>query len=178
MLAPLKINVGCADKMLPGYLNLDVNPPNAPVPDGSRFLAWDVRNGGMRALPLALARIEEIRADQFLEHLSLDDGMAWLRECRGIVGGGARLCLSVPDIRRHVDDYIDRVQRVPLRSDQRHPGPFRPEVNVMISVIYEWGHRMIYDEEMLRTVLELTGWGVERLSREDGANLSVVALPV
>ena len=101
-----------------------------------------------------------------------------LRLARSTLAPGGRLSLALPDWGAHVADYIDRQQRVPLRAPSIAGGMFRPEVNVMLNILYNWGHQMVYDEEMLRLVLDAAGWAKAAITHPDGANLVVEAVKI
>lgn len=166
----MKINLGCGRNPLAGYLNVDLLRYDGI--NYSVFTFWQ-----MDALELLNCTwpepVTEIRADQFLEHLKLEQGLELLKLAWQVLAPGGHLRLTLPDWAAHVADYVDCQQRVPLREASIASGIFRPEVNVMLRIVFDWGHQMFYDREMLRTVLDLTGWKTATITRPDGANLVV-----
>ena len=171
----LKLNIGCGKRPLKdGYINIDMTRYADVDYAGCEFLLMDVRHelaDWLQGKP-----IEEIRTDQFLEHLTLAEGQQFLAVCRDALKPDGVLKLSVPDFARHIADYTERQQRVPLNIPTIANGPFRNEVNVLLSVVYGWGHKMIYDEEMLTVVLTQAGFRSSSIVH-DGANIAVVAVP-
>ena len=172
----MRVNVGCGRRPLQGYVNLDlVRYPDVDYA-GVEFRQVDARDlSWWEAAPL-----EEIRADQFLEHLTRDEGLAWLRECRRVIAPTGVLRLTVPDFGAHAADYASREQTVRLSGwlrDRLLQDPVYDLVDeVRIYVLHGEGHRMHYDARMLRRALEATGWEVARLD-PDGANIAVTCRP-
>ena len=169
----IKLNLGCGRNPLAGYWNVDLIRYEGVDYGDEIFFQEDVFD--------FLARnfhddVIEIRADQFLEHLRLEQGLRFLRKARRVLSPGGRLRLTLPDWAAHVADYVDHLQRVPLRDMSMAEGIFRPEINVLVRIVFDWGHQMIYDEEMLRTVLDMTGWQDAVITHPDGANLLVEAI--
>jgi len=172
----MRINVGCGRRPLPGYVNID----RCRYPDvdysGVEFYEGDYREWQ----PALTEPVTEVRADQFLEHLAREDGLAFLRWCHGLLAPAGTLRLTVPDLDVHLRDMRNGAQTVPLppwlRSLPAQP-PYRPEENVFLFALYGEGHCMVYNESMLRAALSHTGFRVLDLQRPDGANLAVTAAP-
>jgi predicted SAM-dependent methyltransferase len=170
----VRINIGCGRRPLAGWLNVDLQRYDGVDYSGTEVILADVRE------PATWQRwrgVEEIRADQFLEHLTIPEGRQFLARCRTALISGGRLRLTVPDFAAHVADYLERKQRVPLSSPSIAEGLFRPEINVLIRMLYDWGHRTIYDAETLGVVLDLAGFRVLEMTHPDGANVVVTATP-
>lgn len=77
----MKINLGCGGNILDGFLNYDDDV------DISKPLPWKDNS------------IEFILAEHVFEHISPQDGLRFLDECRRILkpGGTLRLCVPVLD---------------------------------------------------------------------------------
>src|ERR1700751_4968643 len=67
------VHIGSGPNLLAGWINVDLNP----VP-GLDF-ALDVRRG------LPFENVSLLFAEHFLEHLTLEEGLAFLRECRRVL---------------------------------------------------------------------------------------------
>ena len=67
---PVRLHVGSGSESIPGWINID----NHALPGVDHVL--DVRRG------LPFRDVRSIYAEHFLEHLSLDEGLAFLVECR------------------------------------------------------------------------------------------------
>lgn len=79
----MKLNLGCADLLIPGYVNIDIVPPADRLVDLSVF-PW----------PFQTDSCDEIRAHDILEHLP--DKIAAMNEIHRILRDGGRLDLFVP----------------------------------------------------------------------------------
>ena len=172
----MRLNLGCGQNPLKDYVNVDLIRYGGVDYSGVEFIQADVLDV-LTWWPWK-EPVTEIHANQFLEHLKLEDGLKMLRLARSTLAPGGRLSLALPDWGAHVADYIDRQQRVPLRAPSIAGGMFRPEVNVMLNILYNWGHQMVYDEEMLRLVLDAAGWAKAAITHPDGANLVVEAVKI
>jgi predicted SAM-dependent methyltransferase len=173
----MRLNIGAGMRPLPGYVNVDRERyPGVDYALGE-FVQLDVLESGFVAWLRARCwhaadPITEVRLEQFLEHLSIEQGVWLLRALLPFLTEDARVHITVPDFARHADDYRERVQRVPLRDPAIAAGLFRPEVNVLQRILYDWGHRAVYDEEILRIVLREGGYEPVEITRADGANVA------
>lgn len=82
---PLRLNLGAGGKVIPGYLNVDV--------DGTPDIKSDVRK-----LPFEDDEVDEIMAIHIFEHLYLWDAAPTLVEWRRVLKPGGRLILEMPDL--------------------------------------------------------------------------------
>src|SRR6516225_755630 len=83
---PKRLNIGCGQQSIPGWINID----NQGLPGVDQVL--DVRKG------LPFSGVAAIYAEHFLEHLSLDEGLAFLRECRRVLADDGTVRLSTPSL--------------------------------------------------------------------------------
>jgi predicted SAM-dependent methyltransferase len=135
---PVRLHIGCGQQAMPGWINID----NQPLPGVDRVL--DVRQG----LPFRGAAA--IYAEHFLEHLTLDDGLAFLRECRRALAPSGVLRLSTPN--------LDWVYTTHYRT-----GPTTPEESVrdclwLNRAFHGWGHKFLYNRTMLEAALKSCGF--------------------
>lgn len=82
----MKLNLGCSNRPLPGYINIDISGTHADV------LA------DIRTLPYESSSVDEIYASHVLEHFGRHEFMDVLREWRRVLKPGARIYIAVPDI--------------------------------------------------------------------------------
>src|SRR6516162_6826939 len=83
---PLRLHIGAGTESLPGWINID----NRKLPGVDVVL--DVRQG------LSFRDVEAIYAEHFLEHLTLDEGLAFLADCRHALRDSGVLRLSTPNL--------------------------------------------------------------------------------
>jgi len=106
----LRINLGCACRLLEGYVNVDLNSleeikkryPNIEIADKEEFLQANVFS-----LPFGDATVDEIRADALLEHFSFKEESQFFYEVKKLLKPGGLLCFSVPDFEDIVTTWLN-----------------------------------------------------------------------
>ncbi|MBF0624978.1 MAG: methyltransferase domain-containing protein [Magnetococcales bacterium] len=97
---PLRLNLGCGDKILPGYLNVDV----AASRSGERpDLLCDLSG----ALPLPDSVADEILAVHLIEHFCQWQVGDVLREWLRVLKPGGRLVLECPNLLQACREILD-----------------------------------------------------------------------
>jgi len=140
---PRRLHIGSGTESLPGWVNIDTRA--LPGVD----LVLDVRGG------LPFENVEAIYAEHFLEHLTLDEGLAFLAECRRALAGAGVLRLSTPNL-----DWV--------HATHYHLGQWASENEAVRDALYlnrafhGWGHQFLYNRAMLTAVLRSVGF--ERLA--------------
>jgi predicted SAM-dependent methyltransferase len=135
---PLRLHIGAGQRHLDGWINID----NQKLPGVDRVL--DVRRG------LPFSNVQSIFAEHFLEHLSLDDGLAFLRKCRSVLRPDGILRLSTPNLTWVVASHF--------RGDGVDPeGAFADCVGLN-KAFHAWGHRFLYNRGSLALVLRSAGF--------------------
>lgn len=107
---PIKLNLGCASRPLPGFVNIDLDSldeikhryPNIDIPDGVEIFNYDIFN-----LPYEDNTVELVKADSLLEHLSfLEERELFLEVARVLCSGGI-FEFSVPDFEETVRLWLN-----------------------------------------------------------------------
>lgn len=78
----MKLNLGCSDRLLPGFVNVDICPPADELADLIEDWPWSDSS------------VELVRADDIFEHLP--DKIHTMNECWRVLRPGGRLELFVP----------------------------------------------------------------------------------
>jgi predicted SAM-dependent methyltransferase len=164
----LRINFGCGDRIMNGWVNVDMSP--------TADLRLDLRE----PIPLPDSCARMIYAEHFLEHLAYpEETNLFLSECRRLLAPGGRLSVVVPDLAYAVFIYTD------------HKKDFRPWLEQTFKVKWEdfwfpaWcdtvghvtsyifhqngEHRHLYDAESLSKVLIACGFSGARQRSFDPA---------
>lgn len=137
----MKLHIGAGGSPIEGWTNVDI----APYPGVDAVL--DVRDG------LPFADVSYIFAEHFIEHLTLADGLRFLRECRRVLRDDGVLRLSTPNL-----DWVWLTHYKPpaeLTGDEPLVGCL--EIN---RAFHGWGHRFLYNLRTLSDALCAAGFGV------------------
>jgi predicted SAM-dependent methyltransferase len=191
------IHCGSARRVAPGWLNTDllhfraldeteVERDRIARLEGNLFyLEFDSR----QPYPFEDASFEWAHAEHFVEHLKLEEVIAWLAEIRRLLKPGGHVRLSTPDLRRYLEGYAAPDNGFFAEHRERLSGlrPFR-ETGVpdrpgwMVNQIFHmWGHRWIFDFEELRYAAERAGFepaGIEQRSFSEGRVVEVAAMDI
>lgn len=166
----LKVNLGCGADVRAGWMNIDLVLGAEPL-RGGVALNFDLRRG----LPLAEDSCILIYSSHFLEHLDYRHGVQLMRDCYRCLEVGGTFRLALPDFRKLFTSYVQGDNRLYEEFDQLVGPDFgenfelirglEPELRGRAMVdyvnygVYQYGeHKMIYDEEKLRIVLESVGF--------------------
>ena len=139
---PVRLHIGCGQEAIPGWINID----NKPLPGVDRVL--DIRQG------LPFRGVAAIYAEHFLEHLSLDDGLAFLKECRRALAASGVLRLSTPNL-----DWVYATHyRMPPSSAEETLG----DCLKLNRAFHGWGHHFLYNRVTLEAALKACGFAAAR----------------
>jgi SAM-dependent methyltransferase len=129
-----RLHIGCGQEALPGWVNIDTRQ----LPGVDRVL--DVRQG------LPFEDVVAIYAEHFLEHLALEEGLAFLRECRRVLAPEGILRLSTPN--------LDWVWATHYRSQWPSDADALHDCLQLNRAFHGWGHRFLYNGPMLAAALK------------------------
>jgi predicted SAM-dependent methyltransferase len=142
-----KLNVGCGNVIFKDWINIDLEPTNSLVD-----LACDVRQG----LPFEDNSCSLIYNEHFLEHLTVEEGLFFLKECRRVLQPGGVIRISMPSL----DVCIEKYNSADWRDGQDWltwpEYQFIQTRAEMINIAFRWWeHKWLYDrEELNRRLLE------------------------
>lgn len=105
----IRLNLGCASRLLPGYVNIDLDSleqirsryPNIDIPRDLAVHQYDIFN-----LPFESNSVSEVLAESLLEHLSFADERRFFEEMRRVIKPEGILNFSVPDFEVAVTQWI------------------------------------------------------------------------
>lgn len=150
---PYKINAGCGELYFDGWVNLDCNQALKHVD-----LQWDLSRG----LPVPDASCTLIYSEHVLEHLSVEQGLVFLRDCRRALVPGGVLRTAMPSL----DDMIEKSASGHWRDQAWLDEPqwrFIASRAEMFNIMFRWwGHQWIYDRDELYRRLREAGFEMIR----------------
>jgi predicted SAM-dependent methyltransferase len=138
--ALVRLHLGCGWEYKDGWVNIDLFATRADI-------CWDLALG----IPLSDGSVDAVFHEHMLEHLSLETGFAFTRECHRVLKSGGALRVGVPDAGELLDSY----------SGKADPGWANSRPTGMLAVqalFYENGHRAMYDADTLTLMCRAAGF--------------------
>lgn len=96
---PLRLNLGAADRRIPGFLSVDIAPPSDVIADLSRRWPWDDNT------------VDDVFAADIFEHLP-DQIHTW-NELHRVMKPGAKAVIEVPNAAKGAGFFQDPTHRSP-----------------------------------------------------------------
>ena len=152
---PNRLHIGCGQVALPDWINID----NMPYPGVDRVL--DVTLG------LPFQDVQYVFAEHFIEHLSYDDGINFLRECRRVLRPDGILRLSTPNL-----DWV--------MITHYHIGQWENDEQALHDCFATnrafrgWGHQFLYNMQTLTATLRKAGFATVERCSYGGSNHEVL----
>lgn len=146
----IKLNVGCGTDYKKGWINIDNNSDNNIK---KLDLNWDLR----KPLPFADDSVDYIFNEHFIEHLTIDESQAIIKDLMRVLKPGGVLRIAMPDLAETVDSYLN----LPINKDpviKKFKLTYIKTKAERINIAFrEWGHRWLYDAEELERRLKQAG---------------------
>lgn len=138
---------------MPGWLNTDIDPSRWPT----------VKLDATKPFPLPTDSFDAVFTEHMIEHIPLAAGQYMLGESYRVLKPGGILRVATPDLARIVALYgsASEAHQKYLQWSLRHvglPGGLPPDVIVINSLFHDHGHRFLYDEATLTSVLRTAGF--------------------
>jgi len=148
---PIALEVGGLKKR-DGWLMVNINAVTPYYMDGTK--PWIFEDGSL----------SHVYADNMIEHVPLSGGRVFFAEAYRCLQPGGVIRLVTPDVRTHVDMYLngtDDVVRGPLADEYRSLGVvIEHPIDLLRTPIGEFGHHAgyVYDFETLDAELQRAGF--------------------
>jgi predicted SAM-dependent methyltransferase len=140
---PLKLHLGSGENLIDGWVNVDFNGPPGTI-------HYDLT----RSFPIPDESVTFIFNEHFIEHITRDQALALLSECRRVLRNGGVIRLSTPDLRKLVDEYAGG--RVDEWADMNWK-PLTP-CRLLNEGMRLWGHQFVYDFDELQLLCKEAGF--------------------
>ncbi len=144
------LQVGGGQHVLAGWLNGDL-------------IAGDIYLDARQRLPFPDNSLDYIFGEQFLEHLTFQEGQDFLAEAYRVLKPGGLMRQSTPNCRGVVDVYQAQNPMVSQETAVlRHRLSHNPDCDNACQFLNDffhlWGHRFLYDRPTLAVALEKAGF--------------------
>jgi len=139
----LKLHLACGNNVIPGWINIDGSPgPGKTQADLTKPLQYADRS------------VAFIYTEHFIEHLTREQGIEFLKECRRILKNEGVIRISTPDLSTLVNDFVCN------KLDRWSSLGWKPESRAQLvnEGMRLWGHLYLYDRGELVKSLSLAGF--------------------
>jgi predicted SAM-dependent methyltransferase len=123
-------------------------------------------------LPFEDSSVEVIFSSHFIEHLTFEEGLNFIKECHRVLKPNGILRIVCPDIMIWIDKVYNakdieffEIYKNAIDVDYWEncvynvKDKIKTNIQVLNSMIYNWGHKWMWDFESLKTELESVGFG-------------------
>jgi predicted SAM-dependent methyltransferase len=160
----LHLHASCGTVHLNGWLNFDLldfvgsdgkttQLDHAHAIDGHCYVKHDAAT----RYPFPDGAVSSVYSEHFIEHLSLEQGLAWMREAYRLLKPGGVLRLSTPDLEAYCRGYLDEKQEMYnawARGLRTHRVDLLPRRTFRFNTLMrQWGHQYLYDYDELALIL-------------------------
>jgi predicted SAM-dependent methyltransferase len=156
-----KLQIGAGPIVLDGWLCTDINPGSPQI----AFL------DATKRFPFEDHSFDYVFCEHMIEHISWEDSMFMLKECRRILRPQGRIRITTPDLEVFTKMYANpsgslNEQYIKWSTDNMlmwsDVQTYQPGF-VVNNMFRDYGHQFIYDNTLLTIALERAGfWGVTR----------------
>ncbi|MBI2995142.1 MAG: sulfotransferase [Candidatus Melainabacteria bacterium] len=154
-LHPIKmLQVGSGSNILPGWLNTDSNPCSNNI----------VFLDSTKKFPFKNNTFDYIFSEHHIEHLSYFEGLHMLKECYRILKPKGKIRIATPDLKVFIDLYNPQKSNIQKRyinfisNNYNSSIGIQKDIIVINSIFKNFGHKFVYDFEILKMTLEKVGF--------------------
>lgn len=169
----VRLNLGCGSQVADEWINVDyaLGAQFAKIPFFTLInkklklfdLEWNKKiylHDLTKKLPWADCSVDAVYSSHTLEHFSKKDGRRFLAECHRVLRKDGIIRIIVPDLRRHVLDYIEG--RIEADDFVEKLGVlYGNGANVLknrIAPLIQFPHKCMYDSPRLLKILDEIGF--------------------
>lgn len=113
-----------------------------------------------KGLPISSGSVDVIYSSHMLEHLDQEEAVSFLNEAKRVLRSGGIIRLAIPDIRKHVQQYINTEDADAFISATHltQPRPRTISQRVRLLVMGTRHHQWMYDGASLSRFLQAQGF--------------------
>lgn len=166
----MKLNLGCGDRYIDGYVNLDYSP----ITNNNNKTKCDVFHNMKFGLPFESDSAEEIIFHQVLEHFNRHDSIEILKEIFRVLAPGGSFICSVPPAEKQIKMFLMQMRNVKSIDDFLYAhekfSPIKYHDDLAggtVRTIVDgadigdfMSHKTFYSKEMLSVVLRYIGFNI------------------
>jgi predicted SAM-dependent methyltransferase len=137
-----RLHFGCGANLMSGWVNVDMGVDGA--------FDWDLS----QPLPAPDHSFRFIYSEHFIEHITLAQALAHLKDCCRLLSASGILRMSTPNLRHLAEAYLSG--NISAWSEQGW-SPATP-AQFLNESLRLWGHQFVYDREELHSLLHRAGF--------------------
>lgn len=166
-----KLHLGAGDSQLTGWLSTDMNPKR----NNTVFL------DATKRFPFADDTFDYIYSEHMIEHVSWVEGKFMLSECHRVLKKNSGIIrVATPDLSVLLSLYDDHSSPAASKYMQwitdtfiTYVDIYRPSF-VINNAFHNWGHKFLYDEELLTMALSRAGFvDIARCSSGESSDINL-----
>jgi predicted SAM-dependent methyltransferase len=149
-----KLQIGTGPTSLGDWLCTDIDP----VSDNVVYL------DATRPFPFDSNTFDYVYCEHMIEHISWDEGLFMLRECRRVLVAGGTIRIATPDLevliglyRRNGGELADRYVKWITNRYLAGIRVYNPSF-VLNNAFRNWGHQFLYDGELMKMAMQEAGF--------------------
>ena len=146
---PFKLHVGCGSIRLEGWINTDFTETPGVVD-----FAWDATEH----FPFEDGSCGLIYNEHFLEHLPVDQGLLFLKQCHRLLRPGGILRIAMPSLEAVVHKYCSEEWKDQAWLKLPAFRHIATRCEMLNASMRWWDHQWVYDREELRRRLQEAGF--------------------
>lgn len=138
-----KLHLACGTNILKGWKNLDFfEHPEVVFCDLTK------------KFPVADNSVKYIFCEHFIEHINLNQGYDFLKNCHNVLNDSGSIRIATPNLNKVVQCYLQK------NLKEWDDVGFLPETpcQLLKDSLKLWGHQFVYDEAELRSVMLKAGF--------------------
>ncbi len=149
-----KLQLGAGSNVLPGWLNTDL------VPQPGRVIYLDAT----KPFSFNDRTFDYVFSEHEIEHLTYEQGLFMLQECRRALKPGGRIRIATPNLENLANLYAPQKTELQERYIRWAVDTFLPGVKtyneafVINNFFRNWGHHFIYDRLTLQHAMATAGF--------------------
>ncbi len=152
--SPLKLHLGCGTHYKEDYwVNIDNNSDN-------NILKLDINCDFVDGIPFNNNSVDFIYHEHLIEHLTYEDGLAFMKECLRVLKPRAVMRIACPNLDDLIKSYLEDTWRE-LQWVKQYKFEWIPSRCYMINMCMNerpWGHKYVYNKEDLFARLKEAGF--------------------
>jgi len=140
----VKLNLGCGPNYLKNWVNIDIRT------DVKADKYLDLT----KTLPFPDNSVQFIYNEHFIEHITYDQSVSFLKECYRVLKPTGVLRISTPNLEWVIEKYLEG------KLDEWANVRWNPKskCKMMNEVMRRWGHQFLYDTSELKDILYSVGF--------------------